>query len=283
MPALKNISLINLLVYFFFSSTGFSQHKTNVVLIGIYHFNNPGFDEGKMKDRNILSDENQQGLDRITGKLIRKYRPDKVFVEYDASKNNKLNAMYSLYKNAKPFYNADTLNAFNRRFYSENETFQLGFRLAKKARNDSIYAMDYDDVPIRFDLIKSKLQANRSFTYADYQEQITELEVFMNACLSKPRLEDVLLGLNSQEQYQLNKGLYISFLNRVNQPDDFFGSDLVAAWYKRNLIMYSNIQNQVSAGDNNIVIIIGAGHAAIMEDFIKADKRFNLVKLNGVL
>ena len=252
------------------------------MLIGIYHFNNPGFDEGKMKEHNILSDENQQGLERITDKLIKKYRPAKVFVEYDAAKNNKLNALYALYKNAKPFYHADTLNAFYKRFYSENETFQLGFRLAKKAANDSIYAMDYDEVPIRFDLIKPKLQASRSFTYSGYQDKLTQLEVFMNACLSKPKLEDVLLGLNSQEQYQLNKGLYISFLNRINQADDFFGSDLVAAWYKRNLIMYANIQNQVSAADKNIVIIVGAGHAAIMEDFIKADKRFNLVKLDTI-
>ncbi len=282
MQTIKNIFLINLFLYFFFSSAGFSQQQTNVVLIGIYHFNNPGFDEGKMKDRNILSEENQQGLERITDKLLKKYRPGKVFVEYDAAKNNKLNALYALYKNAKPFYRADTLNAFYKRFYSENETFQLGFRLAKKAGNDSIYAMDYDEVPIRFDLIKSKLQASRSFTYRGYQDKITQLELFMNACLSKPKLEDVLLGLNSQEQYQLNKGLYISFLNRINQPDDFFGSDLVAAWYKRNLIMYANIQNQVSAADKNIVIIVVAGHAAIMEDFIKADKRFNLVKLDTI-
>ncbi|SDD09230.1 DUF5694 domain-containing protein [Pedobacter soli] len=283
MPLLKNILLINLLVYFFFSSVGFSQHKTNVVLIGVYHFNNPGFDEGKMKDRNILSDENQQGLSRITDKLIKKYHPDKVFVEYDAAKNNMLNGMYALYQKGKPFYRADTLNAFYKRFYSENETFQLGFRLANKAGNDRIYAMDYDEVPIRFDLIKAKLQEKGVFTFADYQHKIAELEVFMNACLSKPKLEDVLLGLNSPEQYKLNKGLYISFLNRVNPATDFFGSDLVANWYKRNLIMYANIQNQTAEQDKNIVIIVGAGHAAMMEDFIKADTRFNLVKLDGVL
>lgn len=277
---MKNIVLINLLFYFFFPSTGFAQKQTNVVLIGVYHFNNPGFDEGKMKDRNILNDENQKGLERITDKLIKKYHPAKVFVEYDAAQNHQLNDWYALYKNARPFYRADTLNAFYKRFYSENETFQLGFRLAKKAGNDSIYAMDYDEVPIRFDLIKSKMEGNRYFTYTDYQRKITELEVFMNGCLSQPKLEDVLLCLNSEEQYRLNKGLYIAMLNRVNKPADFFGSDLVSAWYKRNLIMYANIQNQVSTQDKNIVIIVGAGHAAIMADFIKADKRFNLIKIN---
>ncbi|WP_175634340.1 hypothetical protein [Pedobacter ghigonis] len=45
------------------------------MLIGIYHFNNPGFDEGKMKERNILSDENQPGLERITDKLIKNIAP----------------------------------------------------------------------------------------------------------------------------------------------------------------------------------------------------------------
>lgn len=138
-----------------------------VILIGVYHFNNPGFDEGKVKERNILTRENQEGLE--------------------------------------------------------------------------------------------------------------------NSCLSQEKLEDVLLCLNSDEQYKLNKGLYISFLNRVNDSTEFFGSDLVASWYKRNLIMYANIQNAVVASEKNIVIIAGAGHAAMMEEFIKNDKRFNLVKFAQAL
>jgi len=267
-------------------STGFAQKitKTNVLLIGTYHFNNPGFDQGKVKERNILDKENQEALEQITTKIIKKYKPSKVFVEYSFSEGKRLNELYSLYKNDKPFYRLDTIKKdFYKRFYNENEIFQFGFRLAKKSGNDLIYAIDYDEVPIRFDLLQSKLEESKVFNFADYKAKVTELSDYMNFCLEPKKLEEVLLRLNSPKQYELNKGLYLSFLNRINQSPDFFGPDLVAAWYKRNLIMYANIQNQVSNADKNIVIIVGAGHAAMMEDFIKNDERFRLIRVDQVL
>ncbi|MEZ0007190.1 hypothetical protein ABH942_002569 [Flavobacterium sp. 28YEA47A] len=266
-------------------STGFAQKtaKTNVLLIGTYHFNNPGFDQGKVKERNILDNENQEALEQITAKIIKKYKPNKIFVEYYFSEGKRLNELYSLYKNDKPFYQSDTIKKdFYKRFYSENEIFQFGFRLAKKSGNDSIYAIDYDEVPIRFDLLRSKLAENKVLNYADYEAKIAELSDYMNFCLEPKKLQEVFLRLNSPKQYELNKGLYISFLNRINQSPDFFGPDLAAAWYKRNLIMYANIQNQVSETDKNIVIIVGAGHAAMMEDFIKNDERFRLIRVDQV-
>ena len=271
------------LIFLYINSFSQNQTKTNVVLIGTYHFNNPGFDEGKIKERNILTKENQEGLERITDKLIKKYKPTKVFVESDFDKRNNLNEMYNLYKNGRGYYNIDTLDSFYKRFYKENEIFQLGFRLALKAKNDSIYSIDYDKVPIRFDLIKSKIESISTVDFAEYKKNIAELETFMNTCISQDTLENVLKCLNSTEQYRLNKGLYISFLNRINKGNDFFGSDLVSLWYKRNLIMFSNIQNQIVPTDKNIVIIIGAGHAAMMEEFFKSDTRFNLVKIDEVL
>lgn len=271
------------LLFIVLSTYAFSQSKTNVILIGTYHFNNPGFDEGKMKERTILSQESQDALERITDKLVSKYKPSKVFVEYDFAKENKLNQMFELYKKGKPFYNIDTLDSFHKRFYVENEIFQFGFRLASKAKNESIYSVDYDKVPIRFDLIKSKLETNSKFDYSNYKAKINDLETFMNNCMSQNSLEAVLKCLNSAEQYQLNKGLYLSFLNRLNTDSDFFGSDLVSLWYKRNLIMYANVQNQTDDADHNIVVIVGAGHAAMLEEFIKADERFNLININQIL
>lgn len=146
-----------------------SQSKINVILIGTYHFNNPGFDEGKVKERNILSQENQKDLEQISDKLIKKYKPSKVFVEYDFAQENKLNEMFQAYKNGEKFYDLDTLNSFYKRYYTENEIFQFGFRLASKAKNKSIYSIDYDEVPIRFDLIKSKLETKSNITFENYK------------------------------------------------------------------------------------------------------------------
>lgn len=275
-----------LFAFLLLSGANFAQEKINVILIGTYHFNNPGFDQGKVKERNILEKSNQESLEKITDKIVKRYKPSKVFVEYYFSDKANLNRMFSLYKQEKPYYNLDTISKakdFYKRFYAENEIFQFGFRLSKKAGNDLIYAMDYDKVSLRFDKIKAKIEESNLLKFEEYQTKIKEMEESINSCVSSSTLEEVWKCLNQPNVYQTNKGLYIEFLNRISQEPDFFGSELVSNWYKRNLIMFSNIQNQVTGSDKNIVVIAGVGHAAMFEEFFKLDKRFNLIKIESVL
>ncbi|RAJ10891.1 hypothetical protein LX64_00498 [Chitinophaga skermanii] len=263
---------------------GYGQQKINVILIGTYHFNNPGFDQNKVIERNILEEKNQQSLESISDKIVKKYKPSKVFVEYPFDENEELNQLFSLYKAGKPIVNVDTLkNNFLKRFYSENEIFQFGFRIAKKANNDSIYAMDYDNVPMYFNKIKSKVDSLANFTYEDFMKTNMALADATNKIVGSSKLEHVFRGLNSAAYYKINLGSYIWPINLINKDHDFFGSDLVAAWYKRNLIMYSNIQRATTEKDATIVILAGAGHASIMASFIQHDARFNLISIDKVL
>lgn len=264
------------------SALSFSQDKINVILIGTYHFNNPGFDAGKVKERNILEQSNQDNLIQITHKITSTYRPDKVFVESPYEDRENLNKMYALYKQGKAYYKVDTLkNDFRKRMLSENEIFQFGFRLAREAGNQKIYSMDYES-QMNLGALKSKLNLNPTLTYADFETKVKQLTDFMNNCISESSLQKTFKCLNSEKQYSMNKGLYITYFNKINKAPDFYGSQLVADWYKRNLIMYSYIQNQIEKGDKNIVIIVGAGHAAMMYDFIKNDPQFNLIEVKNI-
>lgn len=65
--------------------------------------------------------------------------------------------------------------------------------------------------------------------------------------------------------------------------NDYFGSNLVTDWYKRNLIMYSNIQNQLKPDTKSIFVLVGTGHAAIFRQLFEVDKNFELVDLTKVL
>lgn len=277
---MRNTIAFILLMFF---TTVFSQEKINVILIGTVHFNNPGFDRGKVIDIDILNSSKQEDLEKITNKIVQKYNPDKVFVESSYENRENLNKQYLLYVDNKPFYNLDSIQKnFFKRYYSENEIFQLGFRLAKKSKNNAIYSIDYN-LEQRYDLIESETNKNTQIDPTSFSNRIKTISDFTNNCVAKNSLSDVFVCINSKEQRELNKGAYISILNRLNNDDTFFGSDFVASWYKRNLIMYSYVQNQVSIGDKNIVIIVGAGHAAMFYDFIKNDSNFNLIDFNEVM
>ncbi|QOW11043.1 hypothetical protein Q73A0000_12085 [Kaistella flava (ex Peng et al. 2021)] len=272
-----------LLALFYIFSFSQTQTKTDVILIGVSHFNNPGFDRGKVAEINILDKTRQKDLEEITNEITEKFHPDKVFVESLYKDKKVLDQQYFLYKENKPFYNLDTIkDNFYKRFYQENEIFQFGFRLAKKSKNDFIYSIDYN-LEQRYDLLNKQIEKSAYIDSTLYQSKMKSLSSFLNNCVKEKDLKNILKCINSKEQRELNKGFYISTINRLNNDELFFGSDFVASWYKRNLIMYSNIQNQVSKEDKTIVIIVGAGHSSMLYDFLKNDSNYNLIEFNQVI
>ncbi|MNV49968.1 hypothetical protein D3C71_1419460 [compost metagenome] len=75
-------------------SFSYSQDKVDIILIGTYHFNNPGNDAAKTTARNILSEKDQMGLEELTNAINKKSRPDQIFVESPHEEAKKLNAIY---------------------------------------------------------------------------------------------------------------------------------------------------------------------------------------------
>jgi hypothetical protein len=51
-----------------------------VLLIGTFHFNNPGLDVAKINTFNVMSDKSQAELETMSDK-IKAFNPDKIFVE----------------------------------------------------------------------------------------------------------------------------------------------------------------------------------------------------------
>ena len=53
----------------------------DVLLLGTFHYNNPGADVAKTKTFDVMSNSAQQELEKITAK-IKAYHPTQVFVEW---------------------------------------------------------------------------------------------------------------------------------------------------------------------------------------------------------
>lgn len=260
----------------------FAQNKINVILLGTYHFNNPGNDEIKTIEKNILTAENQKGLEQITNSIVSKYKPDQIFVESSYHEKDILNNQYQYYlNNAFDKYTDTIKNERKRKFFKEGETFQLAFRLAKKAKNIEIFPID-SLMEMRFDLLNKEVNSNNEIKII-LDNKMANLSMATNKCMEKKALKDTFICLNEEEYLTENQGIYLSTINRLNSNNNYFGSNLVADWYKRNLIMYSNLQNQLKSESKNIFVLVGIGHAAMLKDFFKNDDNFNLIDLNDVL
>ncbi|WP_177733989.1 DUF5694 domain-containing protein [Flavobacterium inviolabile] len=278
----QNFSKITLAFFLFLFQISFTsaQEKVKVILLGTYHFNNPGNDMIKSEDRNILSKENQKDLDEIVNKINGSvYKPDQIFVESNFNKKKELNSNYQLYLKNQFNKFTDTIKKERlKRFYTEGETFQLGFRLAKKLKHQELYPID-SLIEMRFDILLKEVNANPGL-----EKKFNEIKMSLSDdCLKKNNLSNIFLCINEKSKLDNNIGFYISFANKIMIDKDYFGSNLVTDWYKRNLIMYSNIQNQIKPDTKSIFILVGSGHAAIFRNFFEVDKNFEFVDLTKIL
>jgi hypothetical protein len=126
------------------TATLLSQAQKQALLIGTFHFHNPGMDAVKTNTFDVMSAASQKELEHITDQ-IGKFHPDKIFVEWDYKDQKGLDSLYQL-------YTAGTYDAFvetrykgkkSYNFYKKNEIIQLAFRAAKKAGLKQVNAVDY--------------------------------------------------------------------------------------------------------------------------------------------
>ncbi|UQB69517.1 hypothetical protein KI430_03560 [Epilithonimonas zeae] len=139
-----------------------------------------------------MTADNQKGLDQITSSIISKFKPDQIFVESNFNKKEDLNNKYQLY--LKNQYNqfTDTIKKPRlKRFYIEGETFQLAFRLAKRASIRQIFPID-SLIEMRFDILQKELNSN-PVTKSILEKNAAKMAQSSDKCMSKDLLKDVFL------------------------------------------------------------------------------------------
>lgn len=274
-----------LLLCFLGAATAFAQsQQSDVLLLGTFHFHNPGADVAKIKTFDVMTPKVQAELESMTQK-ISVFHPDKIFVEWTWNEQKELDALYQAYLGGNYEQYVTATYAKNRHdFFLKNEIVQLAFRAGKKAKLTKIYALDYNKTDFPYDsVMKAMRAAGQVPLMQQAQDAIKRFETTQNKKLETYTLTQLLLDANTNAELALNKGLYLEILNRAGTTDNFAGPFLVSEWYRRNLYMYSFVQKAMTAQDGKALVLVGAGHAAMMREFIAADKRFRLKELKDVL
>ncbi|MBC9931979.1 DUF5694 domain-containing protein [Chitinophaga qingshengii] len=101
--------------------------------------------------------------------------------------------------------------------------------------------------------------------------------------MKKLSLTRLLLEKNKMSTRKLNLGQYIRLLNKGGALHDFTGADVVNAWYKRNLHMFSLVQKITTPADERIMVIAGSGHISVFSHFVDFDTDYKAVELSEVL
>lgn len=262
------------------STTGStSQAKKEVLLMGTFHYRNPGQDVAKTKSFDILSEKSQLELEHISSK-IKDYRPSQIFVEWPYDKQQELDSLYTLYQRGI-FFSNDSLSEY----YLKNEIFQLAFRIAKKSGLNRVYGIDYRETEFPYQRVMDDLDSNNQ---TDLKEKIENSiaqfsGTFDRMIESGASLEQLTLELNTDEMRYASNNLHNNMFSMAGTVKDSNGVYLTSEWYKRNLFMWSFIQKYTSDSDQRVMVLIGASHAAIMELFIKGNKDWGIIGFQDVM
>ena len=261
-----------------------TQKKKQILLIGTFHFNNPGADAVKLDDFDVTTVAAQQELEKIASQ-IKKFNPNQIFVEWEYNDQQKLDSLYQLYQHNQysNYVNQKYKNTGAYDLYAKNEIFQLAFRAAKKSGIKQVKGIDYP-LPMPFDTVMNAIkEAKQDNIMSEISSYISTLERESNLNRKTMGLTSLLLDLNTESSRKRNSSFYLKALNRAGKIDNFAGVFSVSEWYKRNLYMYSLVQKQIEAADQRAVILLGAGHVAIIKNLIEEEGVYEVIELKDVM
>ncbi len=261
------------------SETSPSESTKQALLIGTFHYHNPGADVAQTKSFDILSDAAQAELEEISEK-IKAYQPDQVLVEWPYDEQHELDSLYQLFLEDSYFTN-DSLSDF----HLKNEIFQLGFRVAKKAGLKSVQAVDYRNTEFPFDSLMTvaalQKQTDLQKQFMDGIERFTQ--EFDEKIESGASLLDMTYYLNTEELRKFSNEFQTQVPLLVGHRNNFVGAYLASEWYRRNLYMWSLAQKATQPDDQRVMLLLGSSHIALIKNFIDKNPEWSTVELKEIM
>lgn len=235
--------------------------KPTVLILATSHMNNPGHDVLNVHWDDVLTEKRHKEMREFVN-LLKRFKPTKIAVEANFG-SVRLDEKYSQYRRGE--YQL-----------TRNEVDQIGLRLAKELNHQKIYGVDdeseLDSLGRAFEFAK----ANNQQPIVDQALDIAKRQVAeINKLVQKTTVTEVHKFLNDQQNIDESHQVYMTLL-RIGKDKQYPGVDANADWYKRNLTIFANIIRITESKDDRILVIFGAGHAKLLQEFIEDSGEYEL-------
>ncbi|MGE5277063.1 MAG: DUF5694 domain-containing protein [Acidobacteriota bacterium] len=240
-----------------------SSVRAEVLVLGVYHMANPGRDIFNMKADDVLAPRRQAEIGEVAA-VLEKFRPTKVAVEADLG-DDRVPKRYADYVAGK--------YALTR-----NEVEQIGFRVAKELGHKTVYPVDVEgDFPFQH-LVNFAKASGRSKELEAILGEIGGMVKAQNEYLLSHTALETLLDMNSDARVAQDVGFDYRQAS-FGELGDWAGADLVAAWFQRNIRIYSNVVQLVDSPAERVLVIFGAGHLGWLQHDFASNPSLRLRKL----
>ncbi len=230
-----------------------------VMVLGSYHFTGGGQDLHNPEVDDHLAPERQAEIVEVIDALAQ-FAPTKVMVELTPEYEDAFNADYQTYLAGE-------------RALTVNERQQLGMRLAARLGHERLYAIDQASDMDFEGMMTAAAEAGQERLLGEFGNFNAAVPVLM-ADMESGTVMERLRGSNAQFAHDAH-GLYLT-LAQMGTTETPIGVQEMGEWWTRNLAIFANAARHAEPGDR-LVLIYGAGHKHLLEQFFEDAPGFRVV------
>jgi hypothetical protein len=229
----------------------------DVMVLGSYHFGNPGMDINNMKADSVLTPQRQQQLQQVAAALAT-FKPTHVMVETESDAPDLAVAEYTR-------FDAAMLAKV------PNEIVQIGYRTASLVGLKTVNGIDEQPKagePDYFPFDKLQEAAAKFGQTAALEATNVPVAVSMKAFEAAQKSSSVgrlLVRMNTPGTAMSGMDSYYGVLG-IGDHDQQTGADFNAAWYLRNAKIFGKLVSLVKPGDR-VLVVYGGGHGFWLRHF----------------
>ncbi|RGP40265.1 hypothetical protein BPTFM16_00547 [Altererythrobacter insulae] len=244
-----------------------ADEPVQVMVLGMYHFANPGLDAVNMEVDDVLAERRQNEIKTLVNALAQ-WKPTRIAVENQA-------APPSL--SLEDYARTEELLQTRR-----SESVQVGFRLARQLGHDAVYGYDEqpsEGEPDYFPMGKVMAFAQEHGGAELIAELLAEVQATIGAeqeKLPNQSIAESLIFHNMEGEVSAQHDrLYYSLLS-IGDGDQQPGAELNAFWYMRNAKMFAKLDMIAEPGDR-VLVLAGSGHATWLKHFVRRMPGYEVV------
>ncbi|QBQ42111.1 hypothetical protein E2P86_13500 [Sphingobacterium psychroaquaticum] len=195
-------------------------------------------------------------------KMLAEFKPTVICVEVLPGKNDELNIDYNNF-----------LKDNNYKVKFGGEIALLAYEAGKLAGVKRIYGIDEQETAAYNYNIGRELENQvDSLTSKHYTESL--LKEF--AQLEKLSILNKLKFFNKKESLENFININADILTYNSTQGNFEGADEASKFYRRNLRMFSNLNQVPLTKEDRVLVILGATHTAFLTEFMKRSPKYEL-------
>ena len=249
------------------------QRPVQVMVLGSYHFGNPGRDKVNAHVDDVTTPQRQHELEALAD-AIAEFKPTRVMVEA---------------QRPGPTYDVTDFATFTPSLLKtdRDERIQIGYRIAERAGLRSVQGIDEqpdksepDYFPIGRVEAYAKAHGQKAYLDAAFATVQASARMFEaeQATTSIPRM---LIRYNDPSTPMGGQDSYYSLL-RLGDGNEQPGADLNAMWYLRNAKIFAKLINVAKPGDR-VLVVYGAGHGYWLRHFASTTPGYSSIDVRPYL